>query len=131
MSWRNSIASIRSCLRATRPMPRKRRCCAFLVSIEKVITAKAEDGKLAIAIPIGAERHRVDRIRFAPSAFVDLVHTVVNSNDFSLSLLNFNKDFEKGNDAHEHSIASGIAIQSAVYGLGGLTLSAAYAGQAV
>jgi hypothetical protein len=54
---------------------------AFLVSHEKVIRAKAEDGKLSIAIPIGLkDTQTLDPIRAA--TFVDLVHVVVNSNDF-------------------------------------------------
>ncbi|MGO9673450.1 MAG: DUF1549 and DUF1553 domain-containing protein [Methylocella sp.] len=54
---------------------------AFLVSHEKVIRAKAEDGKLSIAIPVGLkDTQTLDPIRAA--TFVDLVHVVVNSNDF-------------------------------------------------
>src|SRR5208283_694549 len=54
---------------------------AFLVSHQKVIRAKAEDGKLSIAIPIGLkDTQTLDPIRAA--TFVDLVHVVVNSNDF-------------------------------------------------
>jgi Protein of unknown function (DUF1553)/Protein of unknown function (DUF1549) len=55
---------------------------AFLVSHEKVIRAKAEDGKLSIAIPVGLkDTEALNPIRAA--TFVDLVHVVVNSNDFS------------------------------------------------
>jgi hypothetical protein len=55
---------------------------AFLVSHEKVIKEKAADGKLSIAIPIGLkDMQTFDPIRAA--VFVDLVHVVVNSNDFS------------------------------------------------
>jgi hypothetical protein len=59
---------------------------AFLGSQEKVIGAKAtdnDDGKLLIAEPVGLKKaaQPVDPIR--ASAFVDLVHTVANSNDFS------------------------------------------------
>lgn len=54
---------------------------AFLISHEKVIRAKAEGGKLSIAIPIGLkDMQSLDPIRAA--TFVDLVHVVVNSNDF-------------------------------------------------
>ncbi|ACK52040.1 protein of unknown function DUF1549 [Methylocella silvestris BL2] len=54
---------------------------AFLISHEKVIRAKAEDGKFSVAIPIGlTDTQTLDPIRAA--TFVDLVHVVVNSNDF-------------------------------------------------
>jgi hypothetical protein len=56
---------------------------AFLVSQERVIKEKATDGKLLIAIPVGltdADRQTLNPIRAA--SFVDLVHVVVNSNDF-------------------------------------------------
>lgn len=55
---------------------------AFMLSHERTIREKATDGKLSIAIPIGFS----DQQDFNPlraSVFVDLVHTVVNSNDFS------------------------------------------------
>jgi hypothetical protein len=55
---------------------------SFLASHERVITQKAEDGKLSIAIPIGlSDRAALNPIRAA--ALVALVHVVVNSNDFS------------------------------------------------
>jgi hypothetical protein len=55
---------------------------AFLGSHAKVIKEKTTDGKLAIALPIGVkDAQALDPIR--ASAFVDLVHTVANSNDFS------------------------------------------------
>ncbi|WP_245276413.1 DUF1549 and DUF1553 domain-containing protein [Methylocapsa aurea] len=55
---------------------------SFLASHEEVITQKAEDGKLSIAIPIGlSDRATLNPIRAA--ALVALVHVVVNSNDFS------------------------------------------------
>jgi hypothetical protein len=55
---------------------------AFLSSHEKVIKAKATDGKLALAEPVGLkDTNTLDPMRGA--AFVDLVHTVANSNDFS------------------------------------------------
>lgn len=55
---------------------------AFLNTHEKVIKAKAADGKLALAEPVGLkDTATLDPMRGA--AFVDLVHTVANSNDFS------------------------------------------------
>jgi Protein of unknown function (DUF1553)/Protein of unknown function (DUF1549) len=55
---------------------------AFLSSQEKIIKAKAIDGKLALAEPVGLKDTAIsDPTRGA--AFVDLVHTVANSNDFS------------------------------------------------
>ncbi len=55
---------------------------AFLGEHEKVIKEKATDGKLALALPIGVkDAQSLDPVR--ASAFVDLVHTVANSNDFS------------------------------------------------
>jgi hypothetical protein len=54
----------------------------FLGDSEKVIKEKAVDGKLALAQPIGVKDTKsLDPVR--ASAFVDLVHTVANSNDFS------------------------------------------------
>jgi hypothetical protein len=59
----------------------------FLSSHAKVIEAKASDGTLSIALPVGLvpvslkSARPSDPIRAA--AFVDLVHTVVNSNEFS------------------------------------------------
>jgi hypothetical protein len=59
----------------------------FLTSHEKVIEEKGTDGKLSIALPVGLvpvslkSAQPSDPIREA--AFVDLVHTVVNSNEFS------------------------------------------------
>ncbi|WP_034998585.1 DUF1549 and DUF1553 domain-containing protein [Beijerinckia mobilis] len=55
---------------------------AFTVSHARSIRAKATDGKLAIAIPIGfkGEADIADPIKDA--VFVDLVHAVVNSNNF-------------------------------------------------
>jgi hypothetical protein len=60
----------------------------FLNHHEQVIAAKAADGKLSIAQPVGLVPISLesapllsDPIREA--AFVDLVHTVVNSNEFS------------------------------------------------
>jgi hypothetical protein len=54
----------------------------FLVSHEKTITEKASDGKLAIAIPVGLkDTQSLNPIHAA--VFVDLVHVVVNSNDFT------------------------------------------------
>ncbi len=59
---------------------------AFLDSHQKVIRDKladgAADGKFSIAVPVGVKAEQVpDPIR--ASAFVDLVHMVANSNDFS------------------------------------------------
>jgi hypothetical protein len=54
----------------------------FFVSHEKVIREKAADGKFAIAIPIDYKpTEALDPIRAA--VLVDLVHAVMNSNDFS------------------------------------------------
>lgn len=52
---------------------------AFLDRHRNTIAGKAEDGKLSLALPIVKARF-VDPLR--ASAFVDLVHTVLNSNDF-------------------------------------------------
>lgn len=54
---------------------------SFLDGHEKVILEKAADGRFAIAVPNGLKDGKVQNpIRAA--AFVDLVHTVANSNDF-------------------------------------------------
>ncbi len=53
---------------------------AFLVQHQKTIAEKAEDGKISLALPVGATTKPTDPLR--ASAFVDLVHTVVNSNEF-------------------------------------------------
>ena len=54
----------------------------FLNSQEKLIQKKATEGKFAIAIPTGVkESAAFNPVRAA--AFVDLVHTVANSNDFA------------------------------------------------
>ncbi|WP_442755752.1 DUF1549 and DUF1553 domain-containing protein [Methylocystis sp. JAN1] len=53
---------------------------AFLDQHQKTIAQKGDEGKLAIALPIGAKEKPADPLR--ASAFVDLVHTVLNSNDF-------------------------------------------------
>ncbi|QSA96426.1 DUF1549 and DUF1553 domain-containing protein [Methylococcus sp. EFPC2] len=54
---------------------------SFLDNHEKVILEKAADGKFAIAVPQGVKEGKIQNpIRAA--AFVDLVHTVANSNDF-------------------------------------------------
>jgi hypothetical protein len=53
----------------------------FLASHEQVVREKTADGKFAISIPTGLkEGQKLDPIRSA--AFVDLVHTVANSNEF-------------------------------------------------
>lgn len=57
---------------------------AFLGSQEKLIKEKIKDseGKLALAVPVGLkDTQQLDPVR--ASAFVDLVHTVANSNEFS------------------------------------------------
>ena len=54
----------------------------FLNKQERIIQAKNADGKFAVAVPVGVDKtKKVDPIRAA--AFVDLVHTVANSNDFA------------------------------------------------
>ncbi len=52
----------------------------FLDSHEKVVREKTSEGKFAISIPTGLKENKLDPIRAA--AFVDLVHTVANSNEF-------------------------------------------------
>lgn len=55
---------------------------AFLNNQEQVIKEKALTGKFSIAVPTGLKDiQTLNPVRAA--AFVDLVHTVVNSNDFS------------------------------------------------
>ncbi|MCB5183602.1 DUF1549 and DUF1553 domain-containing protein [Methylobacillus gramineus] len=57
---------------------------AFLANHEKIIKAKLKDadGRLALAVPVGLkDTQQLDPVR--ASAFVDLVHTVANSNEFS------------------------------------------------
>jgi hypothetical protein len=55
---------------------------AFLGQQEKVIKDKLADGKFAVNTPTGLKvSQKVDPIRAA--AFVDLVHTVANSNEFT------------------------------------------------
>jgi len=52
-----------------------------LNSHEKVVREKTADGKFEISIPTGLkDGQKLDPIRAA--AFVDLVHTVANSNEF-------------------------------------------------
>jgi hypothetical protein len=54
---------------------------AFLNEQEKVIRAKATAGKFEVNVPVGVKDQQLtDPIRSA--AFVDLVHSVVNSNEF-------------------------------------------------
>lgn len=53
---------------------------SFLDNHEKVIVEKASDGKFEIAVPSGVKDKVQNPVRAA--AFVDLVHTVANSNDF-------------------------------------------------
>ncbi|HEY8065004.1 MAG TPA: DUF1549 and DUF1553 domain-containing protein [Methylosinus sp.] len=52
----------------------------FLDEHEKLIASKATEGKFSIAVPTGEDVKTSDPIR--ASAFVDLVHTVANSNEF-------------------------------------------------
>ena len=53
----------------------------FLSSHEKSVREKTADGKFEISIPTGLkDGQKLDPIRAA--AFVDLVHTVANSNEF-------------------------------------------------
>jgi len=53
---------------------------AFLDEHRKTIAGKVRDGKFTVAEPIGKDLKIEDPIR--ESAFVDLVHTVANSNEF-------------------------------------------------
>jgi len=55
---------------------------AFLDSHEKLIREKGDDGKLSIALPVGVKGLQLPNA-VRESAFVDLVHTVANSNDFA------------------------------------------------
>jgi len=53
----------------------------FLDNHEKVVREKTSEGKFAVSIPTGLKgNQKLDPIRAA--AFVDLVHTVANSNEF-------------------------------------------------
>ncbi|MGZ8945120.1 MAG: DUF1549 and DUF1553 domain-containing protein [Methylococcaceae bacterium] len=53
----------------------------FLNNHEKVVREKTSEGKFAVSIPTGLkDNKKLDPIRAA--AFVDLVHTVANSNEF-------------------------------------------------
>jgi predicted secreted protein len=54
----------------------------FLNKQEKIIQSKAADGKFVISTPVGLKADKPqDPIKLA--AFVDLVHTVANSNEFA------------------------------------------------
>lgn len=55
---------------------------AFLASHERVIGEKANDGRLALAIPIGLKSNETVPNPVRDAAFVDLVHAVANSNEF-------------------------------------------------
>ncbi|MDB6062209.1 MAG: hypothetical protein JWM78_2312 [Verrucomicrobiaceae bacterium] len=55
----------------------------FLAGHEKTIKDKAESGKFAIAVPIGVKEDKQLKDPIRASAFVDLVHTVANSNEFA------------------------------------------------
>jgi hypothetical protein len=52
----------------------------FLDEHEKVIASQASNGKFSIAVPLGKDVKITNPVR--ASAFVDLVHTVANSNEF-------------------------------------------------
>jgi hypothetical protein len=52
----------------------------FLTQHQKTLVEKADNGKLSIAVPVGAKTKPEDPLK--ASAFVDLVHTVLNSNEF-------------------------------------------------
>ncbi len=68
---------------ARRPDPQeKATLLAFLDSHGKVIGEKAAEGKLTIAVPLGVQGASLQN-PLRDSAFVDLVHAVVNSNDFA------------------------------------------------
>lgn len=55
---------------------------AFLKQQEQVISSRQSDGKFAVAVPVGTPKDKkINPIHAA--AFVDLVHTVANSNDFA------------------------------------------------
>ena len=54
---------------------------AFLDDEERIVRSKTGNGTFAIAVPTGVTAAPPDPIRAA--AFVDLVHTVANSNDFA------------------------------------------------
>ncbi|MEO7580576.1 MAG: DUF1549 and DUF1553 domain-containing protein [Massilia sp.] len=54
----------------------------FLAKQEKLIESRNANGKFAVAVPIGATPDKkINPVKAA--AFVDLVHTVANSNDFA------------------------------------------------
>jgi len=55
---------------------------AFLTEHQKVIEDKASDGKLTLAVPIGFKSSDAAPSPLREAAFVDLVHSVVNSNEF-------------------------------------------------
>ena len=55
----------------------------FLDQQEKVIQQKAADGKFAVSIPTGVTDTKALNNPIRLAAFVDLVHTAANSNDFS------------------------------------------------
>jgi hypothetical protein len=54
----------------------------FLNDQEKIIQSKATDGKFVIGTPVGLKTNKPqDPIKL--TTFVDLVHTVANSNEFT------------------------------------------------
>ena len=56
---------------------------SFLDQQEKVIQQKASDGKFAVSTPTGVTDTKALNNPIRSAAFVDLVHTAANSNDFS------------------------------------------------
>ncbi|NOU12749.1 MAG: DUF1553 domain-containing protein [Methylococcaceae bacterium] len=58
----------------------KQTLLTFLNNHEKAVREKTADGTFAVSIPTGLKNQKLDPIRAA--AFVDLVHTVANSNEF-------------------------------------------------
>ena len=54
----------------------------FLNNEEKNVASKSSDGKFEVAVPTGVKSSiKLNPVKAA--AFVDLVHTVANSNDFA------------------------------------------------
>ena len=71
---------------------RRRRCAPSSISIKRRSRRRREDGKLALAIPVGVKDKPTDPLR--ASAFVDLVHTVAELERLRLSLLNVQQQTE-------------------------------------
>ena len=55
----------------------------FLINQEKLILQKTTDGKFEVALPTGLPQSKTPLNPIHEAAFVDLVHTVANSNDFA------------------------------------------------